>query len=232
MPALDRGALVAGAEVAGDDARRAVGEEDEDAGGRDERGARDPEAGELGRAEMADDRGVGEQEERLGDEGEEGRDRETDDLAAVAPGGWGGAGSRRLTEVLERLAPREPGQGGVSGDEGAHPVGSVRAWSRSAQPIALRLKKSGSSMFGSMTSVRSDWSRRSRAPTWLMIAARRTQSESEPAQSRRRSPSTVGWASTVSRTRCVAMSSTTSHQAPARIRLSHNGIASLSTHVR
>ena len=85
MPALDRGALVAGAEVPGDDARRAVGEEDEDAGARDEGGARDAEPGELGRAEVADDRGVGEQEERLGDEREEGRDREPEDLAAVAP---------------------------------------------------------------------------------------------------------------------------------------------------
>jgi hypothetical protein len=87
-----RGALVPGPEVAGDDARRAVGEEDEDAGGRDEGGARHPEAGELGRAEVADDRGVGEQEERLCDECQEGRDGETDDLAAVAPNGRGGAG--------------------------------------------------------------------------------------------------------------------------------------------
>ena len=63
----------------------AVGEEDAQAddGLEDDRG--DAEAGELGRAEVADDRGVGEQEERLGDEREEGRDGEAQDLA-VAPG--------------------------------------------------------------------------------------------------------------------------------------------------
>ena len=85
-----RRALVAGAEVTGDDARRAVGEEDEDAGAGDEGGARDSQPGELGRAEVADDRGVGEQEERLGDERQEGRDRKADDLAAVTLRGWGG----------------------------------------------------------------------------------------------------------------------------------------------
>jgi len=63
------------------DARRAVGEEDEDVGGRQEGGARDAEAGELRGAEVADDGAVGEEEERLGDQGEEGRDGEAEDLA-------------------------------------------------------------------------------------------------------------------------------------------------------
>ncbi len=81
----ERAAQVAGAEVAGHAGGGAVGEEDAqaDRGLQDDR--RDAEAGELGRAEVADDRGVGEQEDRLGDEGEEGRDREAQDLAVDWP---------------------------------------------------------------------------------------------------------------------------------------------------
>ena len=43
-PRLERTALAAGPDLAGDDRRRAVGEEDEDVGGGDEGGARDAEA--------------------------------------------------------------------------------------------------------------------------------------------------------------------------------------------
>ena len=77
----ERAAQVAGAEVARDAGGGAVGEEDAQAddGLQDDR--RDAEAGELGGAEVTDDRGVGEQEERLGDEGEEGRDGQAQDLA-------------------------------------------------------------------------------------------------------------------------------------------------------
>ena len=55
-----------------------------------------------------------------------------------------------------------PDRSGCAATKARTQSGSVRAWSRSAQPIALRLKKSGSSMLGSMTSARSVWSRRSR----------------------------------------------------------------------
>jgi hypothetical protein len=60
---------------------RAEGEEDAqpDDGLEDDRG--DAEAGELRGAEVADDSGVGEQEERLGDEREEGGDGQAQDLA-------------------------------------------------------------------------------------------------------------------------------------------------------
>ena len=77
----ERTAEVAGAEVARHAGGGAVGEEDAqaDRGLQDDR--RDAEAGELGGAEVADDRGVGEQEDRLGDERQEGRDGESQDLA-------------------------------------------------------------------------------------------------------------------------------------------------------
>ena len=48
-------------------------------------GAGDPEGGELRRAEVADDRSVGEQEQRLGDQGQEGRHREPQDLPVPGP---------------------------------------------------------------------------------------------------------------------------------------------------
>ena len=43
-----------------------------------------PRAGELRGAEVADDRGVREQEEGLGDQGQEGRDGEPQDLPVVS----------------------------------------------------------------------------------------------------------------------------------------------------
>ena len=43
----------------------------------------DREAAERADAEVADDRGVGEEVERLGDERAEGRDRQADDVAVV-----------------------------------------------------------------------------------------------------------------------------------------------------
>ena len=84
VDALGEGAAqVAGAEVPGDARGGAVGEED----AQPDRGLQhhggDAEAGELGGAEMADDRGVGEQEERLGDQGQERRDGQPQDLAVV-----------------------------------------------------------------------------------------------------------------------------------------------------
>ena len=48
-----------------------------------------------GGAEVADDGGVGEQEQRLGDQREEGRDRQPHDLAVV----------RRASGHPDRLAP-------------------------------------------------------------------------------------------------------------------------------
>ena len=73
--------MVAGAEPAGDGAGGAVGEEDEEAGDGRERGGRDAERGQLDGAEMTDDDRVGEQEERLGDEGHERGYGEPQDLA-------------------------------------------------------------------------------------------------------------------------------------------------------
>ena len=52
---------------------------------------------------MADDRGVGEQEQRLGDQGQEGRDGEAQDLAVVGRGGYAGA-----IRVAGRIPRREP----------------------------------------------------------------------------------------------------------------------------
>src|SRR5699024_3150672 len=76
--AVDAGAdgtpLVARAEPAGDGRGGAVGQEDEEVDRGQQDGAGDAEPGEGGGAEVADDRRVGEQEKRLGDEGEEGRD--------------------------------------------------------------------------------------------------------------------------------------------------------------
>ena len=78
---------VAGAEPAGDQSGRAVGEEDEDAGRGGQGRAGGAETGKLGRAEVADDGGVGQEEEGFGDEGEEGRDGQPQDLGARARGG-------------------------------------------------------------------------------------------------------------------------------------------------
>ncbi len=73
--------LLACSEEASDGRGRAEREEDaQRVAGRQHRGGgRD--AGELGCAEVADDRGVGEDVERLGDQREERRDRQGEDLA-------------------------------------------------------------------------------------------------------------------------------------------------------
>ena len=75
-----RAAPVAGAQSTGDTGGGAVGQEDAqaDRGLQDHRG--DADAGELGGAEVSDDGCVPEEEQRLGDEGEEGRDRQAQDL--------------------------------------------------------------------------------------------------------------------------------------------------------
>ena len=77
----ERRAEVARPEVARDARRGAVREEDTepDDGLEDHRG--DAQARELRGAEVTDDGGVREQEQRLGDEGEEGGHRESQDLA-------------------------------------------------------------------------------------------------------------------------------------------------------
>jgi hypothetical protein len=72
---------VPGAEMPGDACGGAVGEEDAQADQGLEHGAGDPEAGELGGAEVSDDHRVGEQEQRLGHQREEGRHGQPQDLA-------------------------------------------------------------------------------------------------------------------------------------------------------
>ena len=83
-----RGATVGGADLAGDRCRRRVREEVEDGERRGEDGARDGEPGELAGAELADDRSVDEDVERLGRERPERRERQPPDLGVVgaAPG--------------------------------------------------------------------------------------------------------------------------------------------------
>ena len=66
--------------VARDARGGAVGEEDAEADDGLQDHGRDAEPGELRRAEVSDDRGVGEQEQRLGDEGEERGDGQAEDL--------------------------------------------------------------------------------------------------------------------------------------------------------
>ena len=73
-------AFVAGAEVTGHDRGRAVGQEVEDAERRGEHRAGDTEPAELMRAEVPDDRGVGEDVQRLGDQRAERRHRKPQDL--------------------------------------------------------------------------------------------------------------------------------------------------------
>jgi hypothetical protein len=75
------GPEVSRSEVAGDAGGGAVGQEDAQPDDRLEDDRGDAEARELGRAEVADDGGVGQQEERFGDEREEGRDGQAQDLA-------------------------------------------------------------------------------------------------------------------------------------------------------
>ncbi len=77
---------VAGPEQAGHRGGGAVGEEDAEPDRGLEHDRRYAQPGQRLGAEVADDGGVGEQEERLGDEGEEGRDRQAHDLAVVGVG--------------------------------------------------------------------------------------------------------------------------------------------------
>ena len=77
----ERAAPVAGAEVAGDAAGGAVGEEHAQPHDGLEHDGGDAEPGELRRTEVADDRGVGEQEQRLGHQRQEGGERQAQDLA-------------------------------------------------------------------------------------------------------------------------------------------------------
>lgn len=79
----DGGREITRADAAGDRRCCGVGEEDKDADGGHQQGRGDTETGELGRAQMADDGGVGHEEEGLGDEGAEGRHGECDDLSVV-----------------------------------------------------------------------------------------------------------------------------------------------------
>lgn len=74
---------VARADAPGDGGRRGVGEEDEHAHGGGEKGRGDPETGELGGAEVADDGTVRHDEQGLRDECAEGRDGQRDDLSVV-----------------------------------------------------------------------------------------------------------------------------------------------------
>jgi len=88
--------LVAGAQLPGDCGGRAVGEEDRDVDQRGQRLGGYAKAAERRRAQPADDRRVGQQEQRLGDECPEGWDGQPQDLgvtpAAPAPRatGWSG----------------------------------------------------------------------------------------------------------------------------------------------
>ena len=75
---------VTGAELTGDDAGGAVGEEHEHACCRAECRSGDTKAGQRDGAEVTDDGRVGEQEHRLGDQGEERRDRQPQDLPVGA----------------------------------------------------------------------------------------------------------------------------------------------------
>jgi hypothetical protein len=66
-PVTGRGARVPGAERAADRRRRGVGQEDAQVDQRRQHRAGHPETGQRGGAEVADDGGVGQQEQRLGD---------------------------------------------------------------------------------------------------------------------------------------------------------------------
>jgi hypothetical protein len=99
-PRADGVPLAAGAEGAGDDRRGAVSEEDEQPGGGGQGGSGDAQPGELGGAEVPDDGRVGEQEDGLGDQGEEGGHREVQDGAAVVRG----APAARLAAHRRRIA--------------------------------------------------------------------------------------------------------------------------------
>ena len=90
VDALGQGrAPVAGAEQPGHARRGAVGEEDAQADHRLEHDGGDAEARERGGAEVPDDGGVGEQEERLRDQGQERGQGEPPDLAVERVGHLG-----------------------------------------------------------------------------------------------------------------------------------------------
>ncbi|GMA23685.1 hypothetical protein GCM10025864_14440 [Luteimicrobium album] len=96
---LERLAPVAGADPARDGGGGGVGEEDTEADEGGQKGRRDGKGCELRGAEVTDDSAVDEDEDRLRDEGAEGRDREGEDLA-VEGAGVGG----RAAGVLRRVA--------------------------------------------------------------------------------------------------------------------------------
>ena len=96
-PLGERAAQVPGTEVAGDAGGGAVGQEDAQADRGLQDGAGDAEARQRCRAEVADDRRVGQQEQRLGDQREEGGDSQPPDLAVR-----GGAHGHTLVTVRTR----------------------------------------------------------------------------------------------------------------------------------
>jgi len=77
---------VAGAEPARDGGRRRIGEEHHEPDDRLQHGRRDAEPGERLDAEMADERRVHDEEQRLGDQGAERRHREPQDVAVQGVG--------------------------------------------------------------------------------------------------------------------------------------------------
>ena len=99
---------IAGAELAGDRAGRGVGQEVEDAedGGEDD--ARDREPAERPDPEAADDRGVGQEVQRLGDERSERRDRQAHDLPVVHTAQGGQAEAHHLLYRRSLVLQRSP----------------------------------------------------------------------------------------------------------------------------
>jgi hypothetical protein len=76
--------LVAGAQQPAHRRGRAVGQEHEHRVEAEQQARRDGQAGELGRAQVPDDGGVGEDVDRLGDQRAERRHRQPGDLPVVA----------------------------------------------------------------------------------------------------------------------------------------------------
>ena len=110
-------AMIGRAEPAGDGPGGAVGQEDEDAGDGRERGGGDAERGQLDGAEMADDDRVGEQEDRLGDEGRERGYGEPQDLA-VQPGVRSQTGSQPGQQARPHAGPHRGFLSSTPGGEG------------------------------------------------------------------------------------------------------------------
>ncbi len=77
--------MVTGADPAGDRRGGAVGEEDADTDQRLQDRSGDSESRELRRTEMPDDRRIGQQHQRLGHQGEEGRNGQSQDLPVLVP---------------------------------------------------------------------------------------------------------------------------------------------------